>query len=431
MALAETTFKPVIKREWRLEPGLLPIFRIFNLLPSLGAIGFFMALIFPTSVTRHYSALFPGLFSTLFVSYILISDTIKLVYLFWPHLPKKLGPYYLPVGIVLGTLTPLLRAFFVLQANPMWFYQNFPREVFQAYFVIPLIFIAWQYGFRSILTYCAFLALFEVYTYLQLLPLGVDLWVILQSSILLIVSNAIIGYIINRLVLAQRKQREELTRANTQLLHYSHALEQLAESRERNRLARELHDTLAHYMSGTILQLNGVKTLWEKNDVKAKIMLGEAVETLSQGLDETRHAIQTLRSSPVKHLGLAESLRDLANQYADKLGLELKLELEPIQFLPATIGQSLYPIAQEMLRNIERHAGAKQVSIKLKQQGHHVLLEVDDDGQGFDTDTLDRTRHFGLLGLEERAALLDGDVSIHSRPGQGTRVEIRIPLEKS
>jgi signal transduction histidine kinase len=429
VALAEATYKPVT--QWRLEPGLLPIFRIFNLLPSIGAVGFFIALIFPNSVTQRYGTLFPGLFSTLFISYILISDTIKLVYLFWPNLPKRLGKYYLPIGIVLGTLTPLLRAFFVLHANPLWFYENFPREVFQAYFVIPLIFIAWQYGFRSILVYCAFLALFEGYTYLQLLSLGVDLWVILQSSILLIVSNAIIGYIITSLVAAQRKQREELTRANTQLLHYSHALEQLAESRERNRLARELHDTLAHYMSGTILQLNGVKTLWEKNDAKAKTMLSEAVETLSQGLDETRNAIQTLRRGAVENLGLAESLRDLATQYAEKLGLELRLELEPIQYLPDAVGQTLYHIAQEILRNVERHARAKHLMLTLKQQQRHVLLVVEDDGRGFDLEKIDRTRHFGLLGLEERAALLRGDVSIHSRPGQGSRIEVRIPMEPS
>lgn len=412
-----------------LEPGLLPIFRIFNLLPSLGAIGFLVALVIPNTLIQYYSRLFPGLISAHFITYIVLSDLIKLLYLFWPHLPQRLGPYFLPIGVLLSILTPLLRSFFVLQSNPMWFYQNFPREVYQAYFVIPLIFIAWQYGFRIVLIYCSFLVLLEIYIYSSLIPLQVDLWTIVQSSIVLIASNLIIGYIITSLVSAQRKQRNELAQANRQLLRYSHTLEQLAESRERNRLARELHDTLAHYLSGTILQLNGAKTLWANNDMKAKTMVNEAIHTLTQGLDETRNAIRALRSSPVENLGLTQSLRDLATQHSDKLGYKLDLSLESINDVNENTAQGLYHIVQEILRNIERHAEAKKVEVTLKKQGKFILLVIEDDGRGFRLEQVDKTKHFGLLGLEERAVLLQGNVSVHSRPNQGTRVEVRIPLE--
>lgn len=414
-----------------LEPGFLMVFRLFNAIPSLGAVGFIIALIFPNTLIQYYSTLFPGLISPRFISYVLVSDVVKLVFLFCPHLPKKLGGYYLPIGIVLGTLTPLLRAFFVLHANPMWFYEYFPREVFQAYFVIPLIFIAWQYGFKSILIYCTFLVSIEGYTYLQLLHLDVSLWAHLQSSMLLIGSNLFIGYVITSLVSGQRKQQEQLSKVNTQLLRYSHTLEQLAESRERNRLARELHDTLAHYMSGTILQLNGVQALWSKNNPEAKTMLSEAIQTLTQGLDETRKAIQTLRKSSVETLGITESLRELAKQYADKLGLGLTLNLEPVNDLSETASQGFYHIAQETLRNIERHAEANHVSVTLKTQGRYLLLAIEDDGVGFEIEKIDRTQHFGLLGLEERVTLLGGEVSIHSRPHQGTRIEVRLPQELS
>jgi signal transduction histidine kinase len=222
------------------------VFRIFNAIPSLGAVGFIIVLIFPNALIQYYSTLFPGLISAPFISYVLVSDALKLIFLFWPHLPKRLRGYYLPIGIVLGTLTPLLRAFFVLHTNPMWFYEHFPREVFQAYFVVPLIFIAWQYSFRSILIYCVFLVSIEVYTYVQLSHLDVSLWAQVQSSMLLIGSNLFIGYVITSLVSTQRQQQEQLSNVNRQLLRYTHTLEQLAESRERNRLARELHDTLAH-----------------------------------------------------------------------------------------------------------------------------------------------------------------------------------------
>lgn len=360
-----------------------------------------------------------------------VLEVIKLCYLFWPHLPKQLGNTYLPIGLFLGMLTPLLSIFFVLAVNPEWVYTQLPRDALLFYFLIPLIFIAWQYNFRSILIYTGFLALIEFPLYIRLLDFQPNLWLLFQGSIIRIVSYLVIGYFITYLVSAQRKQRDELAKANAQLLNYSHALEQLAESRERNRLARELHDTLAHYMSGTILQLNGAKTLWANDETKAKTMVGEAIQTLTEGLHETRNAIQTLRSSPVENLGLTQSLQDLATQYAEKSGLELDLTLEPIHYLPESVGQSVYHITQEVLRNVERHAEAKRLSVVLKKQGHYLLLAIEDDGKGFRLESIDRTKHFGLLGLEERTALLHGDVSVHSRPNQGTRVEVRVPLEQS
>jgi signal transduction histidine kinase len=431
VAIADTTFRPVSARKVTLEPGLLKAFRVFNLVPSLGIAFYFVLLFFPNPLLEYYNTLFPGVTSRLFVGSILILETIKTLYLFWPNLPKQLGDYYLPIGIFIGMLTPLVRIFFVLLVNPSWFYTNFPREALLGYLLIPLIFIAWQYGFRGVLHYTIFIALIEIAVYLRLLDFQPNLFLLFQSSIIHVVSYLIIGYFITYLVSAQRKQRDELAKANTQLLNYSHALEQLAESRERNRLARELHDTLAHYMSGTILQLNGAKTLWANDEAKAKAMVSEAVQTLTQGLDETRNAIKMLRSSPVENLGLAESLRDLATLYAEKTGLELKLELEPLRYLPETIGQTIYHIAQEILRNVERHAEAKNLSVTLKKQGNHLLLVIEDDGKGFRLEEIDKTKHFGLLGLEERAELLHGNVSIHSRPNQGTRVEVRIPLESS
>jgi signal transduction histidine kinase len=430
VAIADTTFRPVREREATLEPGLLKAFRVFNLVPSIGILFFFALLFVPNALLEYYNTLFPGVTSRLFVGSILVAEIMKILFLFWPHLPKQLGDYYLPIGILLGMLTPLVRIFFVLLVNPTWFYNYFPREALLGYFLIPLIFIAWQYGFKGVLHYTIFLALIEIAVYLRLTDFQSNFFLLFQSAIIHIVSCIIIGYFITYLVAAQRKQRDELAKANAQLLNYSHALEQLAESRERNRLARELHDTLAHYMSGTILQLNGAKTLWAIDETKAKTMVSEAIQTLTQGLDETRNAIKMLRSSPVENLGLSESLRDLVTQHAEKSGLELKLELEPIRYLPETVGQDLYHIAQEVLRNVERHAEAKHLTVSLKKQADYLLLVIEDDGKGFRLEDVDRTKHFGLLGLEERVELLNGDVSIHSRPNQGTRIEVRILLDR-
>ena len=430
MAIAEANFKPIVRREATLEPGILRAFRLFNLLPTLRLFGFLLLFAFPNSLFHSYLELFPGITSPIFISVMFVLEVIKLFFLFWPNLPRQMGETFLPVGLVLGMLTPLLSIFFVLAVNPEWVYTQLPRDALLFYFLIPLIFIAWQYNFKSILIYTGFLALIEFPLYMRLWDFQPNLWLLFQGSIIRIVSYLVIGYFITYLVSAQRKQRDELAKANSQLLNYGHALEQLAESRERNRLARELHDTLAHYMSGTILQLNGAKTLWANDESKAKTMVSEAVQTLTEGLHETRNAIATLRSSPVENLGLTQSLEDLVTQCTEKLGLELNLMLEPIHYLPESIGQSIYHIAQEILHNVERHAEAKHLSVSLKKQGHHLLLVIEDDGKGFRLESIDKTKHFGLLGLDERAALLHGDVSIHSRPNQGTQVEVRIPLDK-
>jgi signal transduction histidine kinase len=429
VAIAEATFKPVVRKEATLEPGILRAFRIFNLLPTLRLVVFLVLLAFPNSLIQTSIDTFPGITSPVFISIMFVLEVIKLFFLFWPHLPKQLGNTFLPLGLFLGMLTPLLSIFFVLAVNPEWVYTQLPRDALLFYFLIPLIFIAWQYNFRSILIYTGFLALIEFPLYIRLLDFQPNLWLLFQGSIIRLVSYLVIGYFITYLVAAQRKQRDELARANTQLVNYSHALEQLAESRERNRLARELHDTLAHYMSGTILQLNGAKTLWEKDEAKAKTMVGGAIQILTEGLHETRNAIKTLRRGSVENLGLTQSLQDLVTPYAEKLGLELNLAHEPIYYLPDSVGQSIYHIAQEILRNVERHAEAKRLSVTLRKQEHHLLLVIEDDGKGFRLESIDRTKHFGLLGLEERTALLQGDVSVHSRPNQGTRVEVRIPLE--
>jgi signal transduction histidine kinase len=428
VALARNvTFKTPVKAERTLEPGLLRAFRVFNLAEYASLLAVIAAPLLPGN--ERYTTLIPGASSTLFFVSLFVLEILKLTYLLWPNLPKQLGTLYLPMGIVVTVLSPLARVLFILTSNPEWFYQAFPREGLLGYFLIPLIFVAWQYGFKSILLYILFLMPLELAIYLRLLEFESSLLPLLQGSTIRLIIYLIIGYLITHLVAGQRKQRDELAKANAQLLQYSHTLEQLAESRERNRLARELHDTLAHYMSGTILQLNGAKAIWEKDNLKSKSMLSNAVQTLSEGLDETRKAIQTLRKSPIETLGLTESLKDLAKQYADKLGLELRLEVESISYTPDKVGQTLYPIAQEVFRNIERHASAKSLTVILKQQQQHLLLVIEDDGKGFDAATVNKTKHFGLLGLEERATLLDGDVSIHSRPGQGTRVEVRLPVE--
>ncbi|MGL4610100.1 MAG: hypothetical protein ACRCYY_10490, partial [Trueperaceae bacterium] len=140
MAIAETTFNVNKKQDAGLEPGLLRAFRLFNLTPDLSVLGLFLAPLFPNVATRIPAEVMPGGVTRGFVLYAVVSSLIQLLYFLWPHLPKRLGQLYFPIGIVLGTAIPLGRILFILYANPEWFYRQLPSGLLQTYFLIPLIF---------------------------------------------------------------------------------------------------------------------------------------------------------------------------------------------------------------------------------------------------------------------------------------------------
>jgi signal transduction histidine kinase len=203
------------------------------------------------------------------------------------------------------------------------------------------------------------------------------------------ISFILVGYMVVRLMTTQREQRRALAEANTQLAHYAATLEQLATSRERNRLARELHDTLAHSLSGIAVQLEAVKTLWE-NSPEDAAMLEQSLATTRSGLTETRRALQALRASPLEDLGLALAVRSLAESVAARSGLALDLEApERLENLSPDLEQGIYRIVQEALENIAQHANARNVKMQLSQTDGHFTLTISDDGQGFQMESVD------------------------------------------
>jgi signal transduction histidine kinase len=208
-------------------------------------------------------------------------------------------------------------------------------------------------------------------------------------------------------------------------------LEQLAISRERNRLARELHDTLAHTLSGLAVQLDAIATLWKPTPPKAAAMLEEALTQTRAGLDETRRALRALRATRLEDLGLGPALGEMAKNVAMRDGLSLDLDIgEEIVDLPAEIEQAYYRVAQEALENAARHAQASHISVSLRQRGGELVLVVADDGRGL-ANGAQSGDQLGLRGMRERAELIDGQMEVESQPGQGTRISLRSTLPKA
>ena len=237
----------------------------------------------------------------------------------------------------------------------------------------------------------------------------------------------VVGYIITRMMYAQREQRRVVNEANQQLTHYAAAIEQLATSRERNRLARELHDTLAHSLSALAVQLDAVDTAWEIAPADARTMLIKAIAQTRSGLTETRRALQSLRASPLEDLGLRLAVQTLAKSQAQRSGWQLDLQLsDDLDSLPPDLEQIVYRVAAEALNNIVKHAAATQVRLTLGWTGTDLDLVLSDNGVGFRT-TQQMPGHFGLTGMGERAAMVNGSMKIESQPGVGTMVHFHVP----
>ncbi len=203
---------------------------------------------------------------------------------------------------------------------------------------------------------------------------------------------------------------------------------QLGAIEERNRLARDIHDTLAQGLAGIAMQLETLDALLESGGAQEKLqqIVRRTLELTRRNLEEARRSVMDLRAAPLENRTLPEALQALVHEMD---GVNILFEVtDGSRPLPVRIETGLYRIAQEALNNIRQHAHAHQVKIRLMTLPERVQLVIEDDGCGFDP-TQVGSNHFGLIGLSERARLLGGTLEIQTDPGSGTRLEVNIPLE--
>jgi signal transduction histidine kinase len=232
---------------------------------------------------------------------------------------------------------------------------------------------------------------------------------------------AFTGLIIVKLVSALRAQREAL--AGSALTR-----ERLAMSEERRRLARELHDTLAHTLSAVAVQLEGANSLWDEDPTRARDMLNRSLDSTRSGLTEARRSIDALRSSPIEEQGLTTALVDLCRSVSETSGVIATLEVDSTRQFDPDVEHTAYRIAREALTNTVRHARATRAKIRLSDNGDRMVLVVEDNGAGFDPDAItDQARH-GLRGMRERAELIGGDLDVRGGDNGGTVVEFALEM---
>jgi signal transduction histidine kinase len=360
------------------------------------------------------------------------------LYAFWPGLPNRLGRWYLPIFAVYYAVTAALShaAFtgWVLGYVENLLAQDMPlalllsMESAWTLFVLLLfgvVIVAWQYDMRHVLGYVVLLAVAETIALGPLLLSSLPWPPLLFQLVVHTAIYVMVGFVITRMMAAQRAQRRALHEANVQLTQYAATQEQLAVSHERNRMARELHDTLAHSLSAVAVQLEAVDSALTTAPDEARTILGKALAQTRSGLTETRRAMQELRASPLDDLGLALAIQNLALITAQRAGVVATVELpERAPNLSPAVEQGVYRIAQEALTNAARHAGATQLKVTLACNGA-VALTIADNGRGFDTETV-AGDHMGVQLMRERAAMLGGILEIASAPGAGTTVRLVI-----
>ena len=206
---------------------------------------------------------------------------------------------------------------------------------------------------------------------------------------------------------------------------------QMGAVEERNRLAREIHDTLAQGIAGIALRLESADALAEASADPEHVRqsIQSALKLTRETLEEARRSVLDLRAAPLEGRTLSQAVEALAaaSEPDDpRITTEIVGAAQP---LPVRIEVGVYRIIQEALANVRRHAHAHSATIHLEITPEHLTLIVSDDGKGFSPDRR-LHGHYGLLGIRERARLLGGEAQVLSTRGRGTRIEIRIPLEE-
>lgn len=343
----------------------------------------------------------------------------------WDRGQQRLGRTFLPVMIILMSVLPTVSKYLLTS-------EFVPGPVITAgaftVLLMALVLTAWQYRWKHVALFCLGTAGLNVgVLFLLVGPLTRSFFFETGVTVIQTLSFLVIGYFINTLMTQLRDQQASLEQANTQLVHYASTLEHLTISRERNRMARELHDTLAHTLSALTVQLETVKAYWHVDSTAAQTMLDKSLEATRSGLQETRRALKSLRASPLDDLGLGLALRRLAESAAQRANLALDLAVpDQLPSLSPDVEQCIYRVAQEAVANVTHHANAKTLLVHLIFNGQGVSLLVGDDGLGFKEPPGDKAEHFGLPGMRERAQLVGGQLTIDSQPGQGTTVRLSL-----
>lgn len=204
---------------------------------------------------------------------------------------------------------------------------------------------------------------------------------------------------------------------------------ELAALRERERLARDLHDSLGHALVALSVQLEAVQRLYKVDPERASAQVDELKTLTRASMDDLRRSLAGLRTPGLGERHLSEALQALSVDMGQRAHLEIKCHVaEDANQLSPALAEALWRVAQEALTNIERHASARNVGLRLDIRDQAAFLSIKDDGRGLPVDAEKQSGHYGLRGMRERVEGLGGTLTFSSNGQGGTLVEARLPI---
>jgi signal transduction histidine kinase len=228
-------------------------------------------------------------------------------------------------------------------------------------------------------------------------------------------------------VVSESRSRRELTSANRRLRQYALLIENQATLQERNRIAREIHDSVGHALAAQSIQLENVAMLLPEDAMAVRERLQTARDLGREALQSVRQSVATLRQNPLKQRDLPSAIADLAQQFEATHGIQIDSEIRVTSQFPVEAIAPIYRIVQEALTNVAKHSSADRVRLHLIEGKTEISLLVEDNGCGFDPNK--NTTGFGLQSMRERAEALGGRLTLHSQPTQGCQIRVTIPQE--
>lgn len=412
-------------KEYELEPGLLKVFRWYVIVRGIFLVISIFWNIFLGDVWDDMRRPSDEGDLGLFAFTTALELILLFFYLSWPRLRQVLGKYYLPIALAFAAFGLILEQYLFFGFHRLW--QPLP------FLYVLLILAAWQYRFSVVLLFgvsatvleIIFARLFPITKRWGLPPSELNIVVIYGRLAASLASYLVLGYVVNRLVEAQQEQHQKLTQANIKLVQHASTVEQLSISRERNRLSRELHDTLAHTLSALAVQFDALATVWESIPDKAHQLIEQMQATTRTGLDETRRALRDLRATPLEELGLNLAIQEMADDLVSRNTLTLCLDIpDSLDEIAPEVEQCYFRVAQEAFENIARHARAARVTVKLQRNAAGLEMLIGDDGLGFDLRQALEADHLGIQGMRERAKMIAADLQVDSQPGEGTTLRL-------
>lgn len=239
----------------------------------------------------------------------------------------------------------------------------------------------------------------------------------------------VVGYTI--VYLQQLRTHSQLQVTHARLKASAAKIEELTRAYERQRLARELHDTLAQGLAGVVMQLEAANThLSHQRPATAQEIVQQAILSSREALVEARGAIDNLRAQPADTSDISLALQKECERFTAATGILCNTSIPHNLCTSPRVHEHILGIVREGFANITRHAQARHAWISLAPNGETLALEIGDDGVGFDPAAAPAVGHYGLIGVRERARLLGGSLTIRSAPGMGTRLQVHLPAEQ-